>query len=59
LRGSRTIDSLPSHVALDLSVGGKSLVNATLTPQATTTEPNGQGCGMCTNASATASTSGM
>jgi hypothetical protein len=54
-----TIQSLPSHVALSLSVGGKSLVNDMLTPQAATTEPNGKGCGTCTNASATVSTSGM
>jgi hypothetical protein len=56
---SITIPSLTSHVALNLSVGGKPLLASTLTPQAATTEPNGKGCGTCTNASATASTAGM
>jgi hypothetical protein len=56
---SITITSLTSHVALNLSVGGKPLLVETLTPQAATTEPNGEGCGTCTNASATVSTMGM
>jgi hypothetical protein len=54
-----TIPTLASHVALNLSTGGKPLLVETLTPQATTTEPNGKGCGTCTNASAMASTAGM
>jgi hypothetical protein len=56
---SITIPSLSPHVGVNLSVGGKSLLVGTLTPQSTTTEPNGKGCGFCTNASATASTTGM
>ena len=42
-----------SQVALDLSVDGRSITNTSVAPQASTTEPDGVGCGTCTNASAT------
>ena len=44
---------LASEVAVDLSVDGRSILSARVSPQATTTEPNGAGCGTCTNGSAT------
>jgi hypothetical protein len=53
------IPSLTSHVALNLSSGSKSVFAGTVTPQSATTEPNGKGCGTCTNASATVSTTSM
>jgi hypothetical protein len=49
------IQGLAAQVPVDVALDGKSLVRATITPIATTEEPNGQGCGTCTNASATAS----
>lgn len=49
------IQGLPVQVPVDVALDGKSLTRATITPFATTEEPNGQGCGICTNASATAS----
>jgi hypothetical protein len=45
-------------VSLDLSVDGTTLLNETISPMATTTEPNGTGCGTCTNASDTLMLSG-
>ncbi len=45
-------------VSLDLSVDGTTLLNKTISPMATTTEPNGAGCGTCTNASDTLMLSG-
>jgi hypothetical protein len=45
-------------VALVLSVDGTTLLNVTISPMATTTEPNGTGCGKCTNASDTLMLSG-
>lgn len=56
--GSDASAHVAAQVALDLSVDGKALANKTIAPKATTTEPNGQGCGMCTNASATLSVAG-
>jgi hypothetical protein len=50
-----TIQGLPTQVPVDIAVDGKSLLSETITPTAATTEPNGHGCGTCTNASATAS----
>ncbi len=44
-------------LGLALSLDGAELVNETIAPKATTTEPNGSGCGTCTNASATLSLS--
>jgi len=55
--GTNVQPHLPSQVAVDLSVGGQSIMNATVAPQATTTEPNGVGCGTCTNGSATVTSS--
>ena len=46
------------QVSLDLSVDGTTLLNETISPMATTTEPNGTGCGTCTNASDTLMLSG-
>jgi hypothetical protein len=48
----------PGPVGLDLEVDDRTLMNETITPKAVTTEPNGEGCGMCTNASVTVSISG-
>ncbi len=42
-----------SKVGLALSVDGRSVISETIAPKAITTEPNGAGCGICTNASAT------
>lgn len=50
-----TIQGLPTQVGLDLSVDGKPLTSKTVAPTPATTEPNGAGCGTCTNASATVS----
>jgi hypothetical protein len=47
-----TIQGLPTQVGLALSVNGMPLTSETVAPMSTTTEPNGQGCGACTNASA-------
>jgi len=46
------IQGLPAEVGLDLSVNGNEVMNETIAPKATTTEPNGAGCGTCSNASA-------
>jgi hypothetical protein len=48
------IQGLPVQVSVDVALDGKSLMRATIMPLATTEEPNGQGCGTCTNASASA-----
>ena len=50
-----TIQGLPTQVGLALSVNGMPLTSETVAPMSTTTEVNGQGCGTCTNASATVS----
>jgi hypothetical protein len=52
------VSPLLTQVGLDLEVDGRTLMNETITPTAATTEPNGAGCGMCTNASATVSIAG-
>jgi hypothetical protein len=46
------------QLGLKLSVDGNALMNETIAPTQTTTEPNGAGCGTCTNASATLSIAG-
>jgi hypothetical protein len=46
------------QLSLDLSLDGSTLMNETIAPTQTTTEPNGAGCGTCTNASATLSIAG-
>jgi hypothetical protein len=50
-----SIQGLTAQIPVDIAVDGKSLLSATIAMTATTTESNGQGCGTCTNASATAS----
>jgi hypothetical protein len=40
-------------LVLDLSLARTQLINETIAPMATTTQPNGEACGACTNASAT------
>jgi len=52
------IGAMPAKLGLDLSVDGNALMNETIAPMQTTTEPNGAGCGTCTNASATLSIAG-
>ena len=52
------INEMPAQLGLDLSLNGKELINETIAPTQTTTEPNGAGCGTCTNASATLSIAG-
>jgi hypothetical protein len=52
------IQGLPTQVGLNLSVDGNSLMNQTIAPKSTTTQPNGAGCGTCTNGSATLSLPG-
>jgi hypothetical protein len=47
------IQGLPTQVGLDLAMDGKALASKTLTPVSETTEPNGPGCGTCTNARGT------
>jgi hypothetical protein len=44
--------SIARQVALAITVGDTNLVDAMVSPVATTTEPDGEGCGTCTNASA-------
>jgi hypothetical protein len=47
-----------AQVGLDLALNGNSLKKEMTAPTAKTTEPNGAGCGTCTNASATVAISG-
>ncbi len=49
------VQGLPMQVGLSLSIDGATVTSETLAPTSTTTEPNGAGCGTCTNASATIS----
>jgi len=49
---------MPAQLGLDLSLNGNELMKETIAPAQTTTEPNGVGCGTCTNASATLSIAG-
>jgi hypothetical protein len=53
------INALPMQVAMILTEAGKQLLDQTVMPQSTTTSPNGEGCGTCTNASATVSVAGQ
>jgi hypothetical protein len=50
--------SLPAKVGMNLTVDGKQILNQTVMPMSATTEPNGTGCGTCTNASATVAVMG-
>jgi hypothetical protein len=52
------INGMPAQLGLDLSLNENELMNETIAPTQTTTEPNGAGCGTCTNASATLSIAG-
>ena len=52
------IAGMPAQVGVDLTVDGTELINETIAPTQTTTQPNGVGCGTCTNASATLSVAG-
>jgi hypothetical protein len=52
------ITSLPARLGVELSLGGNTVLSQTIAPKQTTTEPNGAGCGTCTNASATLSVQG-
>jgi hypothetical protein len=56
--GASFASGVASQVAIDLSVDGRELSHETIAPTVKTTEPNGPGCGMCTNASATLSVAG-
>jgi hypothetical protein len=59
--GSTVSDAQPhvvGQLGLNLSLDGNNLLNETIAPKQTTTEPNGAGCGTCTNASATLSIAG-
>jgi hypothetical protein len=47
-----SLGTVVSSATVDLVANGTTLVGATVRPAATTTEPNGSGCGECTNASA-------
>jgi hypothetical protein len=50
-----TLQGLPAQVTVGLSRDGNSLTSEIISPASTTSEPNGAGCGTCTNASATVS----
>jgi hypothetical protein len=52
------INGLPAEVGLSLSLDGNAVVNETIAPKSSTNEPNGAGCGTCTNASGTVSVAG-
>jgi hypothetical protein len=56
--GPDASSALASRIAIDLSAEGTELIHETVEPTTTTTEPNGVGCGTCTNASATLSVAG-
>lgn len=47
-----SLGTVVSSATVHLVANGTTLVGATVRPAATTTEPNGPGCGECTNASA-------
>lgn len=49
------IQGLPTEIGLNLSLNGNAVMSETIAPKASTDEPNGAGCGICTNASATIS----
>jgi hypothetical protein len=52
------VQSLSAQLGLDFSLDGRELLKETIAPTPTTTEPNGSGCGECTNGSATLSLGG-
>ncbi|HLK36458.1 MAG TPA: hypothetical protein VKU41_06865 [Polyangiaceae bacterium] len=51
--GADSSPHVAAHVTVNLSVDGKTLADQALAPTATTTEPDGAGCGTCTDAMAT------
>jgi hypothetical protein len=56
--GSNPNGTLATQGSVVLLRDGMQIANASFTPQLTTTEPNGQGCGLCTNGAATVAVSG-
>ena len=46
------INTMPSRVDVALTRDGGSILTEVVMPQSTTTEPNGSGCGTCTNSAA-------
>jgi hypothetical protein len=52
------LQGMPAQVGLSLSVDGNAVMSESIAPKSATTEPNGAGCGTCTNASATVSLAG-
>ena len=56
--GADAKSGVVSEVALDLSVDGTELMQESVSPKATTAEPNGPGCGTCTTAAVTISVAG-
>ena len=55
---SSSAASSPAKLGMNLTVDGKEILNQTIMPISATTEPNGMGCGTCTNASATVAVMG-
>ena len=47
------LEAMPTVLGLALALDGGPIASVTVAPLVKTTEPNGQGCGTCTNASAT------
>ncbi len=47
-----TLPGLPSQIAVTLSRDGSQLASTTVAPAPASTEPNGAGCGVCTNGAA-------
>jgi hypothetical protein len=47
------IQGLPTEVGLNLGLDGNAVLSETIAPKGSTAEPNGEGCGTCTNASVT------
>ncbi|MGA7121996.1 MAG: hypothetical protein WBY94_17945 [Polyangiaceae bacterium] len=56
--GADATSGVVSQVAIDLSVDGTELMQESVALKATTTEPNGPGCGRCTTAAASISLEG-
>ncbi len=52
------VQGIPTEIGLSLSLEGHPLTSETIVPMVTTTQPNGEGCGTCTSASATISVAG-
>ncbi|HEY6458531.1 MAG TPA: hypothetical protein VIY73_00220, partial [Polyangiaceae bacterium] len=52
---SLSLQAMASSIDVQVLLGASSIASVSVTPVAATTEPNGPGCGDCTNASATVS----